>query len=579
MKTRVPAALMAASIVAFALLSPAFAQDKPRSGGELIFLVPSEPPSYDGHKEGTFGVVHPLAPHYNTLLRVDPTDRTGTKVVGDLAESWTISPDGLVYTLKLRPGVRFQDGSVMTSRDAKASYDKIVFPPAETSSYRKGQYRAVEVIEAPDASTIRVRLKWPEASFLMTLASPYSWIYKADILAKDVRWYEKNVMGTGPFTFVEHVKGSHWVGKRNPNYWDKGKPYLDGYRAVFIRDSAAQVAAVRGERVHMQFRGFSPSERDSLVQALGPKITVQESPWDCALLVAMNHDKKPFDDKRVRRALTLSLDRYQGSQALSKIAIVKEVAGVQVPGAPFATPPAELEKLAGYGRDIAKSRAEARRLLKEASVPDGFAFTFKNRGIPMPYEPVGVWLIDQWRQIGLNVKQEVIEAAKYYAELRGGNFEVAMDFQCGYIVEPDLDLYKFQSKDKSPANYSRYADPVLDDLYEKQGRATDVEERKKYIREFERRLLDDEVHYIYTLQWHRIIPHSAKVKGWTITPSHYLNQQLDTVWLTELENDESCPLRRPGAGPARRPWRGCARASALRRRARLRRPDRARVLR
>src|SRR5207248_6649593 len=78
MKTRVPAALMAASIAVLALLSPALpssalAQDKPRSGGELIFLVPSEPPSYDGHKEGTFGVVHPLAPHYNTLLRVDPS--------------------------------------------------------------------------------------------------------------------------------------------------------------------------------------------------------------------------------------------------------------------------------------------------------------------------------------------------------------------------------------------------------------------------------------------------------------------------------------------------------------------------
>jgi peptide/nickel transport system substrate-binding protein len=110
---------------------------------------------------------------------------------------------------------------------------------------------------------------------------------------------------------------------------------------------------------------------------------------------------------------------------------------------------------------------------------------------------------------------------------------VAADFQCGYIVEPDLDLYKFQSKEKSPANYSRYTDPVLDELYEKQGKAIDTEERKKHIREFERRLLDEEVHYIYTLQWHRIVPHSAKVKGWTITPSHYLNQQLDTVWLTE----------------------------------------------
>ncbi len=80
-----------------------------------------------------------------------------------------------------------------------------------------------------------------------------------------MHWYEKNIMGTGPFTFVEHVKGSHWVGKKNPNYWDKGKPYLDGYRALFITSSSAQVAAVRGERAHIQFRGFTPAERDSLV--------------------------------------------------------------------------------------------------------------------------------------------------------------------------------------------------------------------------------------------------------------------------------------------------------------------------
>jgi len=251
-------------------------------------------------------------------------------------------------------------------------------------------------------------------------------------------------------------------------------------------------------------------------------------------MVALNHDKKPFDDKRVRKALTLALDRYQGSQALSKIAIVKEVAGVQVPGTTYATSPAELEKLAGYGKDIKKSREEAKRLLKEAGVPDGFSFTYKNRGIPMPYEPLGVWLIDQWRQIGLNVKQEVVEASAYYGQvLRPGNFDAAADFQCGYTVEPDLDLYKFTSKEKNPANYSRYTDHTLDELYEKQGRTTDVEERKRVIREFEKRLLDDEVHYIYTLQWHRIIPHSARVKGWTITPSHYLNQQLDTVWLTE----------------------------------------------
>jgi len=517
-----------------AALAPAAAQDKPRYGGELLFAVPSEPPSYDAHREETFGIIHPMAPHYNTLLRVDPNDKTGTKPVADLAESWTVSKDGRTYTFKLRRSVKFHDGSEMTSKDVKASYDKIIFPPAGVASDRQGQYVVVEAVQAPDPYTVVFRLKWPSASFLASVASPWNWIYKADILAKDMRWYETHVMGTGPFLFVEHQKGSHWVGKKNPNYWDKGKPYLDGYRAIFIKDSAAQVAAVRAERAHIQFRGFSPAERDSLVAALGPKITVQESPWDCALLVAINHEKKPFDDKRVRRALTLALDRYQGSQALSKIAIVKEVAGVQVPGTPYATPPAELEKLAGYSRDIAKSRTEAKQLLKEAGVPDGFSFTFKNRGIPMPYEPVGVWLIDQWRQIGLNVKQEVVEAAAYYGQvLRPGNFEVAMDFQCGYIVEPDLDLYKFQSTEKSPANYSRYTDKVLDELFIKQGRASDIEERKRYVREFEKRLLDEEVHYLYTLQWNRIIPHSSKVRNWTITPSHYLNDQLDAVWLAE----------------------------------------------
>jgi peptide/nickel transport system substrate-binding protein len=506
------------------------AQGQPRAGGELLFAVPSEPPSYDGHREETFGLIHPIAPFYSLLLRVDPED--ANNIVGDLAERWTVSDDGLTYTFTIRKGAKFHDGSPLTSSDVKASYEKIIFPPAGVASTRKGQYEAVEAIEAADDQTVRFRLKWPSASMLSGLASPWNFIYKADTLAKDMHWYENNIMGSGPFVFVEHVRGSHMVGKRNPNYWDQGKPYLDGYRALFISDTAARVAALRGERVHIEFRGLAPKQRDELVKALGPKITVQESPWDCILLVAVNHERKPFDDPRMRRALTLALDRYEGSKVLSQIAIVKEVAGVQVPGTPFATPSEELAKLAGYWRDPEASRREARRLLKETGA-ERLTFTFKNRGIPMPYEPLGIWLIDQWRKVGLTVNQEVIEAAAYYQVLRSGDFEVAMDFQCGYIVDPDLDLYKFQSVDKNPSNYGRYTDRALDELYEKQSRATNPEERKQYIRQFEKRLLDEEAHYLMTLQWHRIIPHSSKIKGWKITPSHYLNQQLDTVWLSE----------------------------------------------
>ena len=141
-----------------------------------------------------------------------------------------------------------------------------------------------------------------------------------------------------------------WSESAIPTTGSSGKPYLDGYRAIFISDTAARVAALKGERVHIEFRGLAPKQRDEIVKALGSKVTVQESPWDCILLVAINHEKKPFDDKRVRRALTLALDRYEGSRVLSQIAIVKEVAGVQVPGTPFATPPEELATLAGYGQ-------------------------------------------------------------------------------------------------------------------------------------------------------------------------------------------------------------------------------------
>ena len=523
------------------LAVPANAQDQPRRGGELVFVLPaSDPPSYDAHRVDTFAVIHPAAPHYNTLLKVDPTDRTATRVVGDLAESWSVSTDGRTYTVRLRRGVKFHDGSELTSRDVKVTYDKIINPPAGVASARKGQYVDVEAVEMPDPYSVVFRLKWPSASFPSSLASPWNWIYKADILARDMRWYETHVMGTGPFVFGEHVKGSHWVGRRNPNYWDRGRPYLDGYRMLIVRDPSAQVAAIRGDRAHIQFRGFTPGERDSLMRALGPKITVQEGPWNCHALLVFNHERKPFDDRRVRRALTLAIDRREGSKALSRVGIVKEVAGLMVPGSPWATELAELEKLAGYGRDITAARAEARRLLREAGVPDGFSFTLMATGVRQPFEPLSIWLIDQWRTIGLDVKQEVPERARYYAMLRGGTYQVSYDPKCGYIVDPDLDLHKFQSgpttadpAGTSHANYARYKDPVLDELYVRQSRARTVDERLGHLRAFERRLLDEEAHYATTLQWHRIIPHSSKVRGWMLTPSHYVNQQLDTVWLAE----------------------------------------------
>ena len=188
--------------------------------------------------------------------------------------------------------------------------------------------------------------------------------------------------------------------------------------------------------------------------------------------------------------------------------------------------------LHSLGVELVSSGGTA-RTVAEAGIPEGFSFVLTNRNVDMPYRHVGAWLVDDWRRIGLQVREEVRESGPYFTDLRAGHFEVAVDFQCGYVVDPDLDLYKFQSRDRSDANYGRYTDRILDNLYVLQSRTVDPEQRRRHIRAFERRLLDEEAHYLYTLQWHRIVPHSARVRGWTITPSHYINQQLDTVWLSE----------------------------------------------
>lgn len=527
MRPATAAAVILAAVLATAV--PDGAAQTPRAGGTLTFSVGAEPVSFDAHREDSFATIHPMAPFYSLLVKVNQ-DRP-SEIVGDLAESWTVSRDGLTYTFKLHDGVRFHDGSPLTSRDVKATYDRIVAPPAGVVSLRQAAYSAVERIEAPDARTVVYRLKRPSAAILANLASPFNFVYKADVLARDPNWYEKNVLGSGPFKLVEYVRGSHVLGKKNDDYFLKGRPYLDGFRALFIRDTAARIAAVRGGRTHVEFRGFPPAARDDLVRAVGDKLVVQESQWLCTQYVALNHERKPFDDPRVRRALTLAVDRWEGSRALSRIAFVKFVGGLMLPGSPFATAETSLVGLAGFGRDIEASRSEARRLLREAGVPDGFAFTFKNRAIPMPFEAIGIFLLDQWRRIGLNVSQTFQETAAYFADLRAGQYEASIDFQCGSVDEPDLELAKFISTDRSPINYGRYRDPVLDELYDAQSAATDADTRRKIIARFEQRVLDEQAHYVPTLWWHRIVPHAATLKGWKITPSHFVNQDLRDVWL------------------------------------------------
>jgi peptide/nickel transport system substrate-binding protein len=502
---------------------------QPKRGGTLQFAISAETPQYDPHSSDTYATLHFSGPFYSTLLRYNLSKFPA--IEGDLAKSWTVSPDKLTYTFTLNEGVKFHDGTPFSSADVKASYDRLRNPPQGVVSTRRATFTDIDTIETPNPNTVVFKLKAVNSSMLDHFASPWNVIYSAKDLAADPAGPRSKINGTGPFTFVEHVKGGHVSGKRNENYFKKGLPYLDGYRGVFTLQAAAMLNAIQGGQVLAEYRGISPAERDRLVAAMGDKIRIEESSWTLNLLVAFNTEKKPFDDVRVRKALLMAIDRWGGSQGLAKISTLRSVGGVVRPGSPLATPEAELAKLPGFTKDIKAARAEARKLLKEAG-QENLKFVLWNRNLAMPYTPAGIFLVDQWRQIGVEVEHKQSDTGPYIAAMQSGNYEVAIDFSNLFNDDPTLSLTKFLSHKKNPLNMSRANDEEIDKLYEQQLREGDAEKRKGYIRALEKRLFE-QGYQQPLLWWHRIVPSHKVVMGWKMSPSHNLGSDLGEVWLNQ----------------------------------------------
>jgi peptide/nickel transport system substrate-binding protein len=515
------AALASAAVL---VATPAMAEE-PQRGGVLTFSIAAEPPTYDCHATGTFATIQRVAPHYSTLLHFAQGDYP--KIVGDVADSWTVSPDHLTYTFKLHPGVVFHDGSAFTSEDVKATYDRIRNPPAGVVSARQSSLVKVDSIDTPDPLTVVFHMKEADASILTAFASPWNCLYSAAKLKQDPNYPVHNVMGTGPFKFVEHVAGSSWTGERFDRYFRPGHPYLDGFKAITM-GSAATLNALEGKQVMADFRGFSPAERDRIVRGLGADAHVQERTWLLHMDVSFNIQRKPFDDARVRRALSLAIDRWGGSKSLGRISVLRDVGGVVLPGAEYAASDAELEKLPGFGRDMAANRAEAKRLLHEAGA-DNLTVTLMDRNIA-PYVTAGVYVIDQWRQIGVKVVHQEQELSGYYSALYGSNFDAIVDSYTDYNDDPTTQLVKFLSADTTSLSSSHFQDADLDRLFAAQARSTDPVERKSLVRQFEARAMEQS-YSVPILWWYRIVVMNKIVEGWTMSPSHMIYQDLGDVWL------------------------------------------------
>jgi len=511
----------------------AVAAEEPKRGGTLTYLIPADaPPSFDGHRETTYATVHSVSPFYSVLIRINPENPSSTTdFVCDLCTAIPQPTDGgKTYTFKIRTDAKFTDGSPLSAADIAASWRMIVDPPQGITSGRQAFYTMVDKVEAPDPNTVVFNLKFATTAFLPALADPFAYIYKKEILDKDPHWYEKNILGSGPFKFTGYDAGQSIRGERNPDYYHKGLPYLDGFVAIYAPKLATRVDAIRGDRAALEFRSQPPSARDQLVKELGDNIAVQESDWNCGNLLTYNHKRKPFDDVRVRRALSLAIDQWKGAPGLSKIAIVRTVAGIVFPGSPLAATKEELQQLAGFWPDIEKSRTEAKRLLKEAGA-ENLSFEMLNRDVDQPFKYVGTFVIDEWSKIGLKVTQKVVPTGPWFEGMRTGNFDVTMEANCQSVVNPVLDVSKYLPHTVFTENYGGYEDQAEIDLYEKMLHEPDPAKQRALMREFEKYVVDIQAHELPLTFWYRIVPYRSYVKGWKISPSHFLNQDLATIWL------------------------------------------------
>ena len=516
-------ALLAASTIVAGIGGPAFAQTDPKSGGTLNVVMAGTPNTYDGHAATSITDLTYIAPHYSTLLEFDAANYPEVKA--NAAAEWNVSDDKLTFTFKLHDGILFHDGSKLVAEDVKATYERLRKPPEGVVSARVASFKNIASIEAPDETTVVFHMTEPQAGMLETFASPWNLIYSAKQLAQDSTSPAKTVMGTGPFVFVEHVQGSHWIGERFKDYFRKDQPYLDGFRIITV-DGPGAVNAIASGQADANLRIITPPQRDRIQQARGDKTVFQVAESGTVNMIVVNTNRKPFDDPRVRRALDLAIDRKTGQENLSKITSAGYIGTILRPGHPYALKAEELAELPGYGPDMEARRAEAKRLLEEAGV-SGLKLRFVNRNIQDPYQIIGVFVVDQWRQIGVQAEMVPVDNAAYFQALRGGDFDVAYDLNAPPSDDATDALQKYIGN--SPANYSGLIDPEAQKLFDAQRRELDPAKREELVKELQKLIMSQSA-FLHLFRGERIVALPADLRGYTLTPSFYVGLDLAGLW-------------------------------------------------
>jgi peptide/nickel transport system substrate-binding protein len=405
-----------AAILALASAGPALAQ---KPGGVLKIQHWDSPASMSIHEEATYSTVVPIMGVMNNLVlyKQDVPLNSLQSIVPDLAESWSWSEDGTELSFKLRQGVKWHDGQPFTAADVKCTWDLLMGAAKDKlrGNPRKAWYRNLDRITANGDNEAIFHLKRPQPAFITLLASGYSPVYPCHVTPAQMR---QHPIGTGPFKFVDYKPNEQIKVVRNPDYWKKDRPYLDGIEYTIVPNvSTAILGFVAGQfDLTWPFSVTVPLLRD--VNSQAPSAVCQMATNNGTTNLLLNRDKPPFDNPDLRKALALTLDRQAFIDIISGGQGKIGAAMLPPPEGLWGMPAEMLQTIPGYDPDIAKNRAAARSIMKKLGYgPDKkLEVKISTRNVASFRNPA-VILIDQLKEIHVEAVLETIETANWHSKV------------------------------------------------------------------------------------------------------------------------------------------------------------------
>lgn len=476
-----------------------------KKGGILKMGLQADPTALDPHKQSLTSLFHVTEHIYSTLIQVD----AGLAPKPELAEKWDISADGKTYTFTLRQGVKWHNGRTLTSADVKYSYERL--GDKATASPNASLVAPIEKIETPNDTTVVITIKSPDASFLTNLSSPASVIVAKEVVEKNGD-LTKVAVGTGPFKFKEYVPNTRVVLEKNADYWEQGKPYFDGIEMTPISDDTQRTTAVRTGTVdfieYAPLKDIDQLKKDSSLTMAGDQNTNIR-------FLAFNTKKPPFDNVKVRQAVSLAINRdailgpaVYGAGTATKVLFPSTywAALNEKPDAP----------------DIAKAKA----LLAEAGVKPGTKLTILSWQAYSFLSNAALVVQEQLKQIGLEADVDLQENAAFLQNYTDVKFDLSVSGTSAYVDPNDVYFRNFTTGQRFSLGYSN---PEVDKLVAAGVATTNRDERKKIYQDLQKLLLQD-LPWVNLYIANQYEAMKSYVKGYTHIPTG-TNIELRNTWL------------------------------------------------